>query len=81
MISSTPCHNVEKGLMKNQNPRLDEIEKKQERLRHTLEGLIPIWTQVDRRVKTLQFNIETLEKEAQLIKEGQTEMQFNDLDF
>lgn len=67
--------------MSNEKVRLAEIEDRLKKQRHVLEGLLPVWTQVDRRVKHLQNEIGTLEEERSTLLNGQTEFDFTNLKF
>lgn len=61
--------------------RLAQIEDRLKRARSSLEGLLPIWSQVDRKVKTLDSEIKALEDERLKIVQGQTAFAFDDLNF
>jgi len=65
--------------MKNEEHRLREIDEKLAKLRHLLQGLIPIWSQVDRKVMSLKSDIEHLEKQRLEVSQGQ--LQFDTFDF
>lgn len=60
--------------------KLKEIEERLAKTRHTLEGIIPIWNQVDRRKRQLELDIKLMEDERLKLLNGQTVMRF-DLDF
>lgn len=60
--------------------RLKEIDDRLMHLKHTLEGIVPIWIQVDRRKKTLELEIKVLEEKRIELSQGQIEFGF-DLDF
>lgn len=59
---------------------LKELDTKLDRLKHALEGLIPVWCTVDRRVKSLKNDIDQLESQRIKLQEGQLAFSF-DLDF
>jgi uncharacterized coiled-coil protein SlyX len=59
--------------MSDKNYRLKEIEFRITKLKHTLEGLIPIWTQVDRKVSSIKAELDRLEDEKCAIDQGQIE--------
>lgn len=59
--------------------RLKEIEFRINKLNHILEGLTPIWSQVDKRIKGIKRDIEFLEDEKEAISGGQ--MYFDDASF
>jgi hypothetical protein len=61
--------------------RLSDIEDRLRKQRHILEGMIPIWSQVDRKVKSLQLEIERLEEERSKLVHGQTVFDFSNLKF
>ena len=61
--------------------RLADIEDHLKRERHILEGLIPVWTHVDNRVKQLKEKIEVLEEERSKLLDGQTVFDFSNLKF
>jgi archaellum component FlaC len=67
--------------MENQTERrLKEIEDRLKNVQHSLEGILPIWNQVDRKVKSLQAERERLENEKERLTQG--ELPFDlDLDF
>ncbi len=54
-----------------ENPEIKSLEKRLENLRHVLEGLLPIFHQVDRKVKSLQGQIADLERRIELERDGQ----------
>jgi len=60
---------------------LDEVTDKIERLKSSLEGIIPIWNQVDRKVKALKMQIDHLEQKKIDLMEGQSEFDFGNIDF
>lgn len=51
--------------------RLEEIEKRLSKLNHSLEALIPIWSQVDRQVRSKKEEMDRLEAERLTLTEGQ----------
>ncbi len=59
---------------------LSQIEDKIRKTQSILEGILPIYHQVDRKKKSLEFDIQQLERERQRLLEGQTEFRF-DLEF
>ena len=58
--------------------RLGEIDAELQKLRHLLEGLMPIHMQVDRKVKHLELRIKFLENERLELSQGQLRI---DVDF
>lgn len=63
-----------------QSDRLAELDQKIEKARNTLEGMLPIYHQVDRKVKSLQLDIKCLQDQKDRILDGQLTLRF-DLDF
>lgn len=51
--------------------RLREIETQLSKLNHTLEGLTPIFHQVDRKIRIIKFNMKILEDEKARLTQGQ----------
>lgn len=67
--------------MSNEKFRLADIEDHLKKKRHVLEGMIPIWNTIDRKVKSLQLEIEQLERERSELLHGQTTFDFENLKF
>jgi archaellum component FlaC len=65
--------------MRKEEFRLKEIDQELSKLKHSLEGLIPIWSQIDRRLHALKEKVRLLEEERFRINEGQ--LQFDEFDF
>lgn len=65
----------------NEKKRLKDIEDRLGRARQTLEGILPIHTQVDRKVRSLAQEIEQLEAERMKLLQGQFVMSFDKLNF
>jgi uncharacterized small protein (DUF1192 family) len=61
--------------------RIEELERRATKNRHVLEGLIPVWNQVDRRVKDLQAEIQRCEDERMKLQQGQLSMSFDEFNF
>lgn len=51
--------------------RIDEIDLKLSKLRHTFEGFMPVYHQLDRKIKSLQLEIKALEEERIKLTQGQ----------
>lgn len=61
--------------------QLKVIEDRLSRLRHSLEVLVPLWSQVDRRMKSLQLEVQQLEEQRLKLTQGQMILNFDDLNF
>jgi len=57
--------------------QIKSIDEKIKHLRHTIEGILPIWEQVDRRIQQLSLDIARLENERLNLANGQTELRFD----
>lgn len=60
--------------MKDSQDTKEKIRSLEERIlkaRHLLEGILPVWTQVDRKKKHLELEIDKLEEERLRLQEGQ----------
>lgn len=51
--------------------RIDEIDTKLSKLRSTYEAFLPIFHQVDRKIKGLQLEMKVLEEERVKLTQGQ----------
>lgn len=51
--------------------RIDEIDLKLSKLRHTFEGFLPIYHQLDRKIKGIELEINTLQEERIKLTQGQ----------
>lgn len=51
--------------------RVVEIDQRLSKLRHTFEGFLPIYHQLDRKIKGLQLEMKSLEEERVKITQGQ----------
>jgi phage shock protein A len=58
--------------------RIKELDFKLQKVKHSLEGLIPIWSQVDRKINSLRHEMKMLEDEKASLLQGQLRL---DLDF
>lgn len=61
--------------------RLVEIEERLKRVRHSLDGIMPIWHQVKLKVQTSEAEISRLEEERLKLQQGQLALAFDDLNF
>jgi len=51
--------------------RIDEIDLKLSKLRHTFEGFLPIYHQLDRKIKGIELEIKALQEERIKLTQGQ----------
>lgn len=51
--------------------RIAEIDLKLLKLRHTFEGFLPIYNQIDRKIKGLELEMKVLEEERIILTQGQ----------
>ena len=51
--------------------RIQEIDNRLSKIKHILEALIPVWSQVDRRVNALKAELDHLNEEKIKLTEGQ----------
>lgn len=65
-------------MQRDEKKRLKDIEDRLAQARHVLEGLLPIHTQIDRKVKALGGEISRLEGERSKLLQGQFVMSFDD---
>lgn len=54
--------------------RLIQIDERMKALKHLIEGLMPVYMQVDRKIKALELEISLLEEERESISQGQLEL-------
>jgi hypothetical protein len=65
--------------MRNDKARVREIDDKLDVLNRTLENIIPIWSQIDRKLKSVKLEISALEDERYKIMQGQ--LKFHDVGY
>ncbi len=61
--------------------RLVQIEVRLTSARHLLDGFLPLWTDLNRKVQGLRSEIDVLEEERLKLQEGQLTMNFEELNF